>query len=429
MNKKAKRHKHLLVIVLVFFLVFSTHLVKRNYQYGDSLWSTYTALSIVREGNTDLDEYRDIVLISDNFGIYESNGHVYSFFPIGTSVIALPFIYPANAFYSNFHTSYESSFVMAGRVEAFIASLIVALTAVFIYLIGALFLNRRYALVLVFIFAFCTSAWSTASRSLWQHGPTMLFLAIALYLILLARNKPRLIQYVALPLSFSFVIRPTNSISILFLTIYVLIQHRKYFLKYVLWSLPVVLPFVAFNLLVYGTFISTYYLPARLITNNTNHDIFEALAGNLISPARGIIIFSPVILVSIAGLIIKMKDRKMLNLDYFLLGIILMHYIVVSSNADWWGGWAFGPRFFTDMIPYFIYFMIPFLLKLPDLSKKFQTVAVCIFVCLVMFSFFVHFRGATASETWIWNDRMHTNNWRNVRLWDWGDIQFLAGIT
>lgn len=54
----------------------------------------------------------------------------------------------------------------------------------------AVFLNTRYSLLTVFIFAFCTSAWSTGSRALWQHGPSMLMLSAALYLILSAREKP-----------------------------------------------------------------------------------------------------------------------------------------------------------------------------------------------------------------------------------------------
>lgn len=50
-------------------------------------------------------------------------------------------------------------------------------------------------------------------------------------------------------------------------------------------------------------------------------------------------------------------------------------------------------------------------------------------ICLISFSFFVNYRGATVHETWLWNDRMHTNDLENARLWDWGDLQFLAGIT
>ena len=107
----------------------------------------------------------------------------------------------------------------------------------------------------------------------------------------------------------------------------------------------------------------------------------------------------------------------------------MINFIVLASHVDWWGGWAYGPRFLTDMIPYFMYFMVPLFMKLPDFSTGRKTNAACMIICLISFSFFVNYRGATVHETWLWNDRMHTNDLENARLWDWGDLQFLAGIT
>ena len=308
---------HISLMVLVFLPVFVAYTLERNYQYGDSYWSTYTAMSIIREGNTDLDEYSDAVHGKDNYGVLTLNNHIYSGFPIGASIIALPPLFLANALDNDYHTYFTDNFSVVVATEEAIAAFIVAMTAVVIFLIGELFLKKRYALVLVFIFSFCTSAWSTASRSLWQHGPSMLCLAIALYLLLLARNKPKLVQFAALPLAFSYVVRPTNSISILFLALYVLIEYRKYFLRFVFWSLPVAVPFIIFNYSLYGAPLSSYYSISRLFTNP---NFFEALAGNLVSPARGILFFSPVLLFSIAGLVIKAGAKRLTHLDIYLLG-------------------------------------------------------------------------------------------------------------
>src|SRR5262249_38064441 len=141
--------------------------------------------------------------------------------------------------------------------------------------------------------AFGTAAWSTASRALWQHGPSMLMLTLALYLIVRARERPWIAQLAGLPLAFAYVIRPTNSLSILLLSAFVFLTYRRYFLRYVAGGLMVAVPFFLYNLAVYGAPLSPYYLPDRI---GSNPAFLEALAANLVSPARGLFFASPVLL-------------------------------------------------------------------------------------------------------------------------------------
>src|SRR5207248_2106541 len=100
-----------------------------------------------------------------------------------------------------------------GDVEIFAASGMVAITAVLLYLIARRSrLSAPSALAIALIFAFGTSAWSTASRALWQHAPSMLMLTAALYLLVLAQEpssrwnsdyrRLRLVQFASLPLAF-----------------------------------------------------------------------------------------------------------------------------------------------------------------------------------------------------------------------------------
>jgi hypothetical protein len=50
------------------------------------------------------------------------------------------------------------------------------------------------------------------------------------------------------------------------------------------------------------------------------------------------------------------------------------------------------------------------------------------FCCLVITSFWIHYRGATKWETWAWNLEPVDVNSQPARLWDWHDIQFLRGM-
>ena len=396
-------------------------------------------MSIIKEGNTNLDEYRET---ENDHRIEKINGRLYTIFPIGASIIAIPFVYivdkglgpllsilpslekhirsrshqPLNAI--NVITVYPG-------VELLVASFVIALTTVFIYLLSSLCLNKKGALLMAFIFAFCTSAWSTASRGLWQHGPTMMMLTITLYLILLAKRKPWLIQFTGLPLAFAYVVRPTNSISIFLLTIFVFLQYRQYFWRFLLWAAFIALPFLLFNLSIYHSWLSPYYLPGKI---GLSTHFFKALAGNLISPARGLFIFSPIFLSSIYGVTLKLKNRQFDRLDFFLLSILLLHWMIISSFPHWWAGWSFGPRYFSDMIPYLIYFLIPVAAEISSARGVRKVIFVLVFFCFIAISFFIHYRGANSWVTYVWNiEPVNVDN-HSERLWDWHDVQFLRGL-
>lgn len=412
-----------LVFVGVLVAHFSCPVIATN----DSRWYVPVAMSMIKEGDTDLDEYEG--MIGDNdYAIQNINGHLYNFFPIGVSVIAMPFVFVIDQVASQLLSFDLDAYIRQSAplgIELFIASFIIALTAVFIYFIARLFLAGKHSLLLVFVFAFCTSSWSTASRALWPHGPSMLMLTITLYLVLLARDKPRLIRFAGVPLACSYVMRPTNGASILLLTSFVLIEYKRYFLRYLLWAMTIAIPFLFYNVAVYHSVLPPYYLPQRI---RSNPAFLEALAGNLISPARGLFIFTPMFLFSIGGIVLKIRNEQLHRLDCILLGIMFLHWISISCFPHWWAGWSFGPRLFSDMIPYFVYFLIPVVAQVPELEGTRKVVLAAALCSSVVVSFFVHYKGATDENVFAWNFNPVSVDAKPSRLWDWSDIQFLRGI-
>lgn len=110
------------------------------------------------------------------------------------------------------------------RTEQLIASIIGAAAAViFFWLVLSQFQSLAIALASTFIFALCTSVWSTATRWLWQHDPLVLMLVIAMLLLERARRRPELIH---LPLAMGYLIRPTAIAPVAVLSTYVLVCHR-----------------------------------------------------------------------------------------------------------------------------------------------------------------------------------------------------------
>jgi len=428
---------------LVFLATLVAHSLSRNRTSYDSKWSVHTALSIFWEGDTDLDEYRDLVLQGPRY-LYEFvDGHVYGVYPIGTAAFAAPAVFLLDrALPVVLRTFPALQHRLEGRrndpatgitvlsihdgVEVLVASLVVALTALLVYCIALRELDRWRAALLALVFAFCTPAWSTASRALWQHGPSMLMLSAALLLIIRARERPGLVQFASIPLAYAFVIRPTNAVFIAALSIYVFVRYRSRFLSYAAWSLVVVVPFVAYNLAVYHSVLSPYYFQRAI----SSRHFLEGLAGTLVSPSRGLFVFAPVLLLSVWGAVLRLRtpngDRL---LDTLLSCVLVGHWLVISSFPVWYGGHSVGPRYFTDIIPAFVYFLIPVLRRLAEGPRVRRLALAASFAVLAAVSFLVNLSGAVNCGALAWNGRPVNVDDDPGRVWDWSDPQFLRGIT
>jgi hypothetical protein len=307
-------------------------------------------------------------------------------------------------------------------VERMAASTFVALTTGLLFAIALRFLAWPGALAVALTFAFGTSAWSTASRALWQHGPSMLLLTISLWLLLKARERPGAIQYLSIPLALAYIVRPTNQIAIAVLTIYVFIYYRRLFVRYLAGAIPFALFFLAYNLSVYGRPLSTYYSTSPPPVELALHSLLP-FAGNLISPSRGLLVFSPVLIFSIAGMIVAIRRRWLYPMHYFLIAIVVLHWMAISLfSAFWWGGHSYGPRLFSDMLPLFAFFLIP------AFPLRIRSATAIAFVALLIPSVLIHYRGATTFKVHLWNVEPENIDDAPARVWNWKDPQFLHGL-
>lgn len=71
--------------------------------------------------------------------------------------------------------------------------------------------------------------------------------------------------------------------------------------------------------------------------------ILNGIYIHTISPDRGIVYFTPVILFGILGLIVAL--RKKVKGSVLLISVLFINVVLYSLWADPWGGWAFGSRY------------------------------------------------------------------------------------
>jgi hypothetical protein len=427
----ASRHARLrwawLAPVLLYILLRTVYLQWGAYYPSDSRWSVHTAVSILHQGNTDLNEYADLMKggIEADYTLHKVGERIYTRYPVGASVLALPYVALFDAYAQVLTGQGVDAYLReygAGRLERLIASSLTALAMAFLYLLLRHHLVWWAALGLSLAYGLGTSAWSTGALALWQHTPTLLLLTLTLWLLDLACERPALVQFAGLTLALSFVCRPTTAIVILLVTAYVAWRQRPYLWRYLAWAAPVAVAFVAYSETTYGRLLPPYYLMQGI---GTTANLWEGLAGTLISPNRGLFIWTPILLIAFYGLFLRIRGRSFRRFDGLWWGSIALHWLLISGWSMWWGGHSLGPRFFTEMLPFYAYLTVPVLQHLPGQRAWGRAVTGALLLGSALFGLAVQYHVVADEGPARWNAQPTNVDIAPSRLWNWRDLQFL----
>jgi len=226
--------------------------------------------------------------------------------------------------------------------------------------------------------------------------------------------------------------RPTNSVFVIAISIYVLLHHRKYFVPYLLIAAPIGLAWCYYHYSIYHRIFSPYYSLSLgpLHTRTDIEDFGIGLLGTLFSPSRGLFVYTPVVLLSLWGMYLALKTRWATPLSTYLILVCLANWMIVGKIFVAWagGGWSYGPRLATDIVPVLIFFLIPVFHRWCVLSPTKIALTAVAFTVTLAISVFIHGRGAFSSETHRWNYEPPDPPLQK-RLWDWKDPQFLRGLS
>jgi hypothetical protein len=312
--------------------------------------------------------------------------------------------------------------LLRGRplTELWCASTIGALTVWIMYRIALLFLARRTAVGLALLFGFGTSEWSVASRNLFPHGLTLLLLSAALYFLLRSLENPPMLYWTALFLALSFTVRPSNAISCLAIALYVAKRRRQYLWRFLLCAAPVAAAYFAYYILVRHTLTPVY------VSNWLNPmPPLEGAMMHLFSPSRGLFVYTPVALFSIAGAVIACLRRSLFPVTPYLIAIVVAHGALVIWG---WPGHCYGPRFFADITHLLILFLIPAIEWWRQTQGAPRRAWAAAFALAAAWGVFTHARGGTSIAANQWSALPVNVDNAKWRVWDWRDPQFLRGL-
>ncbi len=291
------------VVIFVSFVVYAASPVRLE---TDSFWAVFTARSLVAQHDADLDEYRAIIRRGTGFQVEEWNGHAYYEAPLATSLAAVPFV-AVDSLLEGHGLDQRLASGHAQPLDGIIAAALAAIATGLMFLVlsrldssdaGSPWSQRRP-------FAFGTQVWSTASRTMWMHGPSLVCLTLALLLALHVRRSRRVrasrsVRRSASPTSCDR--RTSCHWSSSRSGLHCRVDDRSS--GTLCGAAMVGASFLVLDLLVYGRAVQPYFRASRLGLSATT---VEALLGNLVSPARGLLVFVPVSLFCAYGVILKRR--------------------------------------------------------------------------------------------------------------------------
>lgn len=340
MQKNTSRFALYSVLVLVLLLI---GFAKVRYTSGDVTGTLLVSQEIVQRGTIKLDHYSSDVLQQYGYVIHQYNHHYYYYFPLGTPLVSVPFVAIANAVGLDMAQSERSTQIAITAVTAIF-------TIVLLFKLAMLFLPYRESVLLATLFWLGSSFASTTGTALWSHNFATLFALLAIYLVIKSRHTGNFKTYplVALYLFLAYLCRPTLALLAPFVILFLFAYEKKAAIKAALLLSALLTMFVAFSYHEFGQALPHYYLPQRL----EGVHFSEALIGNLISPARGLLVFSPFLLLPL----FFGKTFHIWNKDKILLLVVALvwpitHLVFVSRFPHWWAGWSYGSRFMTDALP------------------------------------------------------------------------------
>jgi len=380
---------------------------------GDTIAARYLPLSILRDGNFYLDRFLGPLSLAASppnlpWFLEFVDGHYISAYPVGAAILALRFYTPL----ALGGVTPESAFL--ADLEKLSAAVLVALSAVVLHFTLCRLTSRRMSLLITAIYALGTSSLSVSSQALWQHGPSQLALTAALYCLVRGRSEPRWMAFAGFPLAFAVITRPTDVLLALAMGAYMLFHHRRHVVGFALSGLGPVLFQLWYNVRYFGDpFRSQFPLWADELWRTP---ILEGLAGILLSPGRGLFIYSPIFLLSLVGIGLAWRRNGDLLLRYLSVATFVL-ILLYSKWSMWWGGYTYGPRLLADLTPVLALCLYP----VEELLTRRRALKL-VFVVLVVLSIAAHSIGALSDLSW--NAAMDIDQFPE-RLWFWTDNQLV----
>ncbi len=305
--------------------------------------------------------------------------HLVSFYPVVAPLLAAPLYLPAIAWLNLHGWQQPEVDRVAEMMEKLSASVLAALATILMYVV----LRRddnRWSFVLALAFALGTNTWMISSQALWQHGAGELLIALALLLGISPANRRNAAALGAVCVLIA-ANRPPDALLAGAIAIHAMWTRRRTMPWLLAGGIVLLGPLLFYNLYVVGSVAGAYGkvtihgAHGAAVLSLFQNSIWTGMAGLLVSPTRGLLIFSPFLIFVPLGLRERIRNPTTRWLA-IALSIAVVAQLLLYSLTDWRGGTSWGPRYLTDLLPVLVWLLAPATLVLRALGRAVLVLAI-----------------------------------------------------
>lgn len=313
---------------------------------SDPFGTLLVSTALVEHGTIRLDAL-GIAHLDQRLGYrwFERDGHQYYVYPLGPSLLAAPLVGLARL--AGVDVTVPDTEV---QVQHWLVVLCTALTVVVLLQLARRLLPFGAALACAAAFWAGTSLASVTGAALWSHTPAVLLALIAIDMVVADELAQRTSRWglIGLVLFAAWLCRPTMAVFAVAVLGWVALRDWRRALAAAAVVGSLLAAFAAFSWHEFGQLLPPYY------TMGTSGGEFTTtgLAGLLVSPSRGLLVFSPVLLGAWITRPLARRDWP-LGAGWLLVAVGWPVVLVAALSRweMWWGGGCFGPRLLTDALP------------------------------------------------------------------------------
>ena len=412
-RRAAQPYALLFVLLLVVY-----HSNLRPIAAGDSLPASLIPFSILLDGSITLDRFGPYLTEHVWYGpevLHKVGGHWYSWYPVAGPVLATPLYLPI-ALVPQLAKQPPATLIAIARIgEKFTSVTLAAAAAVALLFLLSRLTSRRAAWILTLVFALGTGNWSTASQALWQ--PTFGDLALIGFLYSMERLdggtlSPRWYWAAGSFAGIALAIRPTCGILVPVLAVVLWFRSARVseYLAALVPCLVIASATAAYNLTVFGRLAGGY-------SAKVERHFVDGLLGILISPGRGLLIYTPVAIFALAAFAPAARQSRGQHRSVVAAATAfsVLHLGLIAVWPEWWGGYCWGPRLLTETLaPILVLIAI----GLPVIrSRGWQSA----FACLAIYGCLVQALGVYCYPKGRWDALPESVDAAPARVWDWAD--------
>jgi hypothetical protein len=349
-------------MIFVFFCGFYVFTAKGAIYFTDGLVNFETVRSLVEGGSLAIN-----CAIASEYIEVSANGLCYSKYDLGLAVTSIPLYVLSRLFFGPAPLNPEA--LSPGKlVVSTFNQLVTAATCAVLYLTALRSSgSRRQAIALSFVFGLFTLAWPYSSTYFAQPLVGLLLLVSFLILRTYASGSCPPYAVAGLLLGWASFTRLDAVPLAAMMCIYALSSLvcrrtplKRTLLLFAFLSFPIVLAIMAYGIL--STVRTGNAFQLGYSGEGWTTPMWTGLYGLLFSPGRGIVFYSPLVILAILGLP-KLWQRGW-RADVGLIGgLAIVQLGIYSSWHAWEGGWSWGPRFLVPTQPLLMLGLLPWLEK------------------------------------------------------------------